>query len=196
MPGFRVRESGYPEERAPIKTTQNITIRCIRMAMPHRPGVTRGVLFLAATVLLAGGMSAPAATRTSRARAVPAQVAWIAAAVKARQPGPFVSSNALVNSFFHTLLYTVSMPRMGGSDKKFFVQETCNRCGLCEKVCPVQNIRLVDGRPAWQHHCEQCMACLQWCPQEAIQFGKATIGRRRYRHPEFKAADFMLRGQR
>jgi len=28
---------------------------------------------------------------------------------------------------------------------------------------------MFDGRPVWQHHCEQCFACLQWCPKEAIQ---------------------------
>jgi hypothetical protein len=37
------------------------------------------------------------------------------------------------------------------------------------------------------------MACLQWCPAEAIQYGKATKARKRYHHPQAKAKDFMLR---
>ena len=75
--------------------------------------------------------------------------------------------------------------------RKFHVDPTCTRCGLCAKVCQVGNILMKDGTPSWLDKCEQCMACLQWCPVEAIQFGKATAGRRRYRHPKFKANDFF-----
>ena len=35
-------------------------------------------------------------------------------------------------------------------------------------------VELKDGRPMWLHRCEQCMACLQWCPAEAIEFGRST----------------------
>jgi len=37
------------------------------------------------------------------------------------------------------------------------------------------------------------MACIQWCPVEAIQVGKRTRGRRRYHHPEVTAHDLCLR---
>ena len=91
-------------------------------------------------------------------------------------------------------VYRVGMPRVAASDVKFRADEHCDSCGLCAKVCPVDNITLMNGHPVWRHHCEQCMACLQWCPREAIQFGSMTPGRRRYRHPDFKAQDFILRG--
>jgi MinD superfamily P-loop ATPase len=35
------------------------------------------------------------------------------------------------------------------------------------------------------------MACLQWCPVEAIQYGKKTIGRKRYHHPSIAVADMF-----
>jgi Fe-S-cluster-containing hydrogenase component 2 len=59
------------------------------------------------------------------------------------------------------------------------------------RVCPVGNIRLVDGRPKWQHRCEQCLACLQWCPEQALQFGKHTARRERYHHPQISVKDLM-----
>jgi len=91
------------------------------------------------------------------------------------------------------LVRRISIEKFPDLDEKFVVKQNCVHCGLCAKVCPVENIRIVEGKPVWLHHCEQCMACLQWCPPQAIEFGSATVGRRRYHHPRHKAADFCLR---
>ena len=82
------------------------------------------------------------------------------------------------------------MSKMKKADKNFNVEEKCTQCGICEKICPVGNIKLVDGKPTWHQNCEQCMRCIQWCPVEAIQIGKATITRTRYHNPEAKVTDF------
>lgn len=76
-------------------------------------------------------------------------------------------------------------------DKKFVVEDNCTSCGLCEKVCPVDDINMVDGTPQWQHHCQQCLACIHFCPVEAIQIGKKTKEKGRYHHPEVTAEDIM-----
>ncbi len=76
-------------------------------------------------------------------------------------------------------------------DEKFEVAGECTGCGLCAKVCPVSNIKMEKRRPVWQHHCERCLACIQWCPCEAIEYGKKTIGRRRYRNPDIDAEDII-----
>jgi ferredoxin/flavodoxin len=68
-------------------------------------------------------------------------------------------------------------------DKAFTLTESCEGCGTCEKICPVADIRLINGHPEWQHHCEQCFACLQWCPRQAIQFRGNTLNQKRYHHP-------------
>ncbi len=85
------------------------------------------------------------------------------------------------------------IPRM---DRSFWVDEKCNGCLVCEKICPAHNVQIRDGWPSWSHRCEQCFACLQWCPQEAIQFGKKTPKYERYHHPEVTVQDMLqsLRG--
>ena len=74
-------------------------------------------------------------------------------------------------------------------DSSFAVNENCTGCGLCERICPVDNIKIVEGRPVWQHHCEHCVACISWCPAAAINYGQATVKRIRYRNPRITAAE-------
>lgn len=66
-------------------------------------------------------------------------------------------------------------------DDKFFVKDNCTSCGLCEKKCPLGNIGLKDGRPVWNGNCTHCMACISYCPVEAIEYGKKSMDKRRYR---------------
>ena len=69
-------------------------------------------------------------------------------------------------------------------DKAFFAESQCSGCGLCEKICPVGNIKMVSQKPEWQHRCEHCMACIHRCPKKAIQYGNKTKKRRRYYNSE------------
>ncbi|MDO5843948.1 MAG: EFR1 family ferrodoxin [Methanocorpusculum sp.] len=66
------------------------------------------------------------------------------------------------------------------SDRKFFAENSCSGCGLCSRLCPVENINLENEMPVWNHKCIQCMACIQHCPKEAIQYGKGTKDKVRY----------------
>jgi ferredoxin len=76
-------------------------------------------------------------------------------------------------------------------DKNFWVDGKCNGCRVCFEICPVRNVKIVDDKPVWQHHCEKCLACIQWCPKQAIQFTNATIKRKRYHHPDAKLSDLL-----
>jgi len=76
-------------------------------------------------------------------------------------------------------------------DEYFNVNDKCLHCEVCKKVCPVNNIEMVEGRPKWKHNCEQCMACIQWCPSQAIEYSNKTQNRKRYSHPEVKVQDII-----
>ena len=52
--------------------------------------------------------------------------------------------------------------------------------GKCAEVCPLQNIKLKDGKPVWGGNCTHCMACISYCPTEAIEYGKKSLGQVRY----------------
>lgn len=66
----------------------------------------------------------------------------------------------------------------------YYVTDKCISCGKCADLCVLNNIRMVDGRPVWGDTCTQCMACICRCPQEAIEYGKRTLGKTRYYCPE------------
>lgn len=89
------------------------------------------------------------------------------------------------------LIYKMSFRSVRTMDKKFWVDDKCNHCGICSKVCPAANVAMIDEKPSWLHRCEQCLACIQWCPQEAIQYGKKTVRYPRYHHPGVILGDMI-----
>ena len=62
----------------------------------------------------------------------------------------------------------------------FYVKENCNGCATCKKLCPLNNIELVDNKPKWNNRCTQCMACIGGCPLNAIEYKKITQNKVRY----------------
>jgi ferredoxin len=102
-----------------------------------------------------------------------------------------VDRGPLWQNIVFSWIYKMSFRSVHKLDKNFWVDDKCNSCGICLKVCPAGNIEMVHEKPAWLHRCEQCLACLQWCPQEAIQYGKKTVKYQRYRHPEVILQDLL-----
>jgi ferredoxin len=67
----------------------------------------------------------------------------------------------------------------------------CNRCGTCQRICPTRNITVTKDGVSWGTDCTQCYACIHWCPQEAIEIGGRTTGKKRYHHPDISLGDMQ-----
>ncbi|MEA5032409.1 MAG: EFR1 family ferrodoxin [Sphaerochaeta sp.] len=78
------------------------------------------------------------------------------------------------------------------TDKSIVVDGTCTGCGICAKLCPVDNIKLVDRKPEFQHACEMCFACDEWCPTGSIHHWSRARGVK-YHHPEAIPRNFFYR---
>ena len=94
-------------------------------------------------------------------------------------------------SWFDLPVYSDLMALISQSNRnwKFFESLTpiivdkskCNSCGLCEKLCPVNNIKLIKY-PEFLNNCILCMRCFAYCPKEAISF-------KNYRSARYRAAE-------
>lgn len=81
-------------------------------------------------------------------------------------------------------IYLNSIGKAHTMDEGYHANDDCISCGICTKVCPAKNISLDNGRPVFHHHCECCMACIQFCPKKAINYYDKTQKRKHYTHPE------------
>lgn len=75
--------------------------------------------------------------------------------------------------------------------KKFHVTDDCIGCKLCEQVCNTKCIK-VDKVPKWGDNCCQCLACISYCPKEAIQYGKYTINKKKYKNPKIAVGEMKI----
>lgn len=124
--------------------------------------------------------------------------------VKNRKPGKIETTNYFTN-FILNGSFVRTLPKLfglmshvavhGWASLGFVSGENCTSCGTCTRVCPMDNITLVDGRPSWGKDCAFCFACLQWCPQQAIQAGQFTVNQKRYHHPDVEISDIISQKQ-
>ncbi len=92
---------------------------------------------------------------------------------------------------FSGLLINKLHPYPEGSifEEKFNIESNCNECGICEKVCPVDNIE-ISTKPSFKGNCQQCLACVNHCPQKAIHI-KMEKGEARYINKNIKLKEII-----
>jgi ferredoxin len=123
--------------------------------------------------------------------------------ISRKEEGKIESSNLLFDLFQPRIISMVpfllkflkQMLLKGTESLTFTSGKDCNGCGICEKVCPLDNIEVVDGKPVWSDNCVSCFACLNWCPQEAISLGGFDANIKNYHHPEVKISDMLRQRQ-
>ncbi len=93
--------------------------------------------------------------------------------------------------------------KLAESSFQFYVDEKCASCGVCEQVCLSGKVRLVGDAPVWAEtvECHGCFACLNYCPEEAVQVASRwylkshTETNGRYHHPQITADDIAVQKQ-
>lgn len=62
------------------------------------------------------------------------------------------------------------------SDKLRIDGNKCIGCGKCEKLCPINNIKVTDKKAVQNNQCTMCYRCINNCPKQAITLlGKKVI---------------------
>ncbi|MBN2444917.1 MAG: EFR1 family ferrodoxin [Spirochaetales bacterium] len=77
-------------------------------------------------------------------------------------------------------------------EKRFYADERCTGCGICEKVCLSGKIRLKNNKPEWRTEipCTFCFACIHYCPVQSIQIKKSkTPAKERYHQHNISVND-------
>ena len=70
--------------------------------------------------------------------------------------------------------------------------DRCIACGICAKVCSQGNITIRDGKACCGDDCTQCLACVHFCPQQAVEINsKPTPKAHQYHHPRVTVNDIL-----
>ncbi len=55
-----------------------------------------------------------------------------------------------------------------GYSDKLKISDACIGCGVCAKLCPMNNIEIRDKRAVANSRCTMCYRCISHCPKQAI----------------------------
>lgn len=78
----------------------------------------------------------------------------------------YINKHSIIRNSIRFLMKNLS--KKSQFEKKFSIENNCNSCKICEKVCPVDNIQ-VHNKAVFKDNCQQCLACINHCPQKAIR---------------------------
>ena len=125
---------------------------------------------------IAGGGTQPKEVNDKILHAAEPKIRSIAGTIRDKQTLPKEQpGKAMMSKVLNPIMYSMMIRAKG-----FRVTDKCTGCGKCAQRCPLNNIKLANGKPVWGDQCTHCMACIAGCPNEAIEYGKKTVGKPRY----------------
>lgn len=62
----------------------------------------------------------------------------------------------------------------------FYTTDQCVGCKKCARLCPLNNITILDQKPVWGKHCTHCMACIGNCPTGSIRYKNVKQSKDQY----------------
>lgn len=79
--------------------------------------------------------------------------------------------------------------------KDFSINNKCNGCETCTKVCPKDNIsinkELKNSKPVYGDTCESCLACINLCPQKAINIKRDKNPNARFKNENISIKEII-----
>ena len=125
---------------------------------------------------IAGGGTQPKAINDTILKEAEPKILSIAETIRDKQLLPKEQpGKAMMSKVLNPIMYSMMIRA-----KSFRVTDKCTGCGKCEQLCPLNNVKLENGKPTWGDRCTHCMACIAGCPHEAIEYGNKTVGKPRY----------------
>lgn len=101
-----------------------------------------------------------------------------------------VCNKIMPYTVFNIIAQKAYPPNRGNCAANFTVNG-CKQCGMCESVCPNGNISLENGAVKFGKKCDLCLACLNVCPADAIDYGQSTRGKTRYKNRRISAKELI-----
>lgn len=77
-----------------------------------------------------------------------------------------------------------------GMTGQYQILESCTGCGICSKICPTGNIKMINGTPEFGKDCISCLGCIQNCPKTAIHM-TSEKSEARYRNPKISVGELF-----
>ncbi|MHA1821610.1 MAG: EFR1 family ferrodoxin, partial [Promethearchaeota archaeon] len=91
---------------------------------------------------------------------------------------------SILDSIFGWLFQLLYKALVKSMKKKYYADENCTKCGLCAKICPAHNITVDEDGVHFADKCILCLRCVHQCPMSAIQIGKMTLNKFRWKGPK------------
>lgn len=72
--------------------------------------------------------------------------------------------------YFYSTIANYGFNKFFKTSKNFVVNDSCIKCQICIKVCPLNNVKMKSGKITFSNNCMFCLSCMNNCPVNAITY--------------------------